>query len=171
MPSNNRALPAVGVILRYNLPMRMLILTIAVALLLPAGALAAGDGPAAPDSIRIAADDCCLVFTTACVELKFRPRCDWLAHLCAVPYYPCERRVCIDAPCHQPLMTCEPCDRCVCIDAPCHRPVVTAYPCDPCPVTPVLTGSRELIAAPCECECSTGDCGCQTEDCCGEDNG
>ena len=77
------------------------------------------------------AGDCCRMFTVACVQLKYTPRCDCLPHLSSEPYVPCDRCVCIDPPCHMPVTPCDPGGG-WCLPEACHLPAVVALPEDCC---------------------------------------
>jgi hypothetical protein len=105
----------------------------------------------AVDSACAAASDCCRQITIACVELKYRPLCDWPAHQCVVPLAPCAPELCLERVCHKPVTPCYPAAPNPCLPPVCHKPALVVIPEAPCPVEPTLTGSRELIA---DCDCA-----------------
>jgi len=150
--------------LGYNQSMRIVVIACLLVLSLAGTGQASGDcGESSPcAAIEACAADCAKVFELACIRVKYTPRCDWPAHRCAVPFFPCDRRVCIDAPCHMPVTPCEPCGG-WCIPPACHKPVVGADPCDPCPAVIELTGDKSLVAELCP-----PDCSCETECTCGD---
>jgi hypothetical protein len=127
--------------LGYNLPMRVIFAMLLFFACLLQAALAADDsdwatdrgpGHTAQPSCASAARDCCGMITSACVELKYRPRCDWPEHRCVTPYLPCPPCICIEPVCHKPLTPCIPEAPCVCTEPVCHKPVVVVMPEDPC---------------------------------------
>jgi hypothetical protein len=79
-----------------------------------------------------AARDCCHRISVTCIELKYRPLCDYPPHLCPVPYTPCGDVVCIEPPCHMPVATCYPEAPCGWCRPVCHKPAVVVIPEDPC---------------------------------------
>ena len=92
--------------LRYNTGMRPSCLIILLALV-PTLAGAADDP--CPPRVREVAETCSLAIESACAAVKYRPRCDWPEHRCALTCKPAGRCYCSEPPCHQPVAGCDPC--------------------------------------------------------------
>lgn len=135
--------------LRYNTGVRLSCFILLLALV-PALARAAEDP--CPPRVRAVADACCLAIESACAAVKYRPRCDWPQHRCAVTCQPAARCYCSEPPCHMPVAACDPCS-CATVVSTCHQPVVPLIPCDPCESEPLLTGGWQLLGADCADDC------------------
>jgi len=119
--------------------MRTLLICLVLTLAAGHAALAAGDGSAsstgaerASAACADAARDCCHRISVACIELKYRPLCDYPPHRCPMPYTPCPDVVCVAPPCHMPVVTCYPEAPCISDEPACHKPAVVVIPEDPC---------------------------------------
>lgn len=89
--------------------------------------------------ISAAVADCCRLITTACIQAKYTPRCDWPEHQCPTPLSPCNSDICIEPACHKPAVPCTPCIT-YCLEPACHKPAVVPVICNTCAVDPCECG-------------------------------
>jgi hypothetical protein len=123
----------------YNSPMRALLFCLVLTLAMSHTAFAAaassarGTGAAGvATACAASARDCCHRISVTCIELKYRPLCDYPPHRCPTPYTPCPEVACVAPPCHLPPVTCYPEAPCIDVQPVCHKPAVVVIPEDPC---------------------------------------